>query len=102
MHYTQAGKYHKYLKNNEYSVEEYGFVWKVTPPFHGGNRGSNPLGDAKYQSRLITDQAGFFISIVLRVWFGRWPTDAVILQTKSCDEPGVEKVPAIEDDFCVQ
>ena len=34
-----------------------------TPPFHGGNRGSNPLGDATLR-QISSLKAGFFVAVI--------------------------------------
>ena len=31
------------------SIRPLRLAWPRTPPFHGGDTGSNPVGDAKYQ-----------------------------------------------------
>jgi len=40
----------------------------LMPLFHGGNRGSNPLGDAKYIRHLI-DAWATSVPLVSRLWF---------------------------------
>ena len=39
--------------NRTGAVSPHRLAWSRTPPFHGGNRGSNPLGDANIKTTQI-------------------------------------------------
>ena len=56
-------------------LSPYRLAWPRTSPFHGDDRGSNPLGDAKHEKSPFTQVGGLFflagwLWVGLRGWFG--------------------------------
>ena len=49
------------------NVRPHRLVWPRTPPFHGGDRGSNPLGDAKFAGEFRHSHYRKIVLILLQV-----------------------------------
>ena len=84
---VQAGKAPRNLLNSIESTSPRRLARPRTSPFHGGNTGSNPVGDAKHSKRLKFDLASSFHVTVCNVKLA--PPVKPLFSAQSSQQPSI-------------